>query len=291
MGVPRRSLNELITKYDLHPELRGLDVYVEGELDLVLYGEMTRKSGAGLKLKFYTAKDIDLPSELLESYGLTVGDKQRVCALARYLMGSLSNEHVDVRCIVDQDTDAFFGGGFMTRNLLKTDYSSVEMYLSADPALERFASAFLKNSNRVQLIREVASAAYKQLPLLLCIRLALIDLGKKVEWISVEDQVSRDKGLVGAQYLKKIANKVGEKGFEAKLKAKVDEWVLKVRTLPPKQQVYGKDFIKYLWGRLKKSSRFGSAADESAFAHALALNLDWDDVRAEPLFMALCQQH
>mgnify|MGYP001373265796 CR=1 FL=1 len=82
MTLPRRTINELLTRYDLEPEL--FDIYVEGYfdrdiIDACLYGK------TDINIAIYVIDSIDVGIDVLDKYGLTSGNKQRLIALSKEL--------------------------------------------------------------------------------------------------------------------------------------------------------------------------------------------------------------
>lgn len=102
MNDSRWTLNELLARYELEPELR--DVFVEGSFDREVLSQ--HRFGGCAGRTFYEIDAVDISVGILESYGLTLGNKQRVIALSKQL--SQVSPLAQVVCLVDRDLDHWF---------------------------------------------------------------------------------------------------------------------------------------------------------------------------------------
>jgi hypothetical protein len=100
----RRSIEELLARYELEPSLQ--DVYVEGPTDRALV-ELGLSGLAPVdRLRVYEIDDIDVPGDLLRSKGLPIGNKSRLIALAEELqVATTRNLRGSVVCLADLDFD------------------------------------------------------------------------------------------------------------------------------------------------------------------------------------------
>src|SRR6185312_10424107 len=121
--IPKPTIEELYSKYSLEPSLR--DVYVEGVFDREIFEQCCRIKKIS-DLYFYEIDLVEVSEEFLRESGLTVGNKQKVIALARFL----ANIELDCgyRCIVDRDLDHWLGGMEDVRRLIYTAHCDVESY-------------------------------------------------------------------------------------------------------------------------------------------------------------------
>lgn len=120
-ALERRSITELIARFELEPELD--DVFVEGRFDrevleCCLQGGQARRA-------IYEIDSVDIPASTLTRHGLTDGNKQRVIALARELQ-VISNPNY--LCLVDKDLDHWFGRLETTPGLRWSAYCSIELH-------------------------------------------------------------------------------------------------------------------------------------------------------------------
>ena len=124
-ALPRRTISELITRYELEPDLR--DIFVEGPRDRRFYSWYFRRCG----YKDSEVLEIDLVEitrETLEAYGLGSGNRARVIALALELDSRFTSVLRFVRCIADSDYDFVLASRIWARHLYYTDYTSVDLY-------------------------------------------------------------------------------------------------------------------------------------------------------------------
>lgn len=117
--IERRSIAELEAKYELEPGLD--DIYVEGEFDK----EIIDKAYAEIEKQrpVFFIGDIEVPSELVESHGLTIGNKQRVIALSRVFKDTAGSGPL---FLIDRDLDDITGPDYSHGNLVYSKYSDME---------------------------------------------------------------------------------------------------------------------------------------------------------------------
>ena len=133
ISIPRRTIDELIARYELAPELR--DLFVEGPRDRGFYSWCLEKLGYK-QVTVFEIDAVDIPREVLAFHGLRSGNRSRVIALALELDEQFSLlEHV--RCIADSDFDFIFAFRTFANHLLYTDYSSMDLYSLNDEILEK----------------------------------------------------------------------------------------------------------------------------------------------------------
>lgn len=285
-NAPRRRIAELLALYELEPSVR--DIFVEGHFDAAVYSEIVARSGRHWSKHIIAIDTVDVPATLVKSYGLTVGNKQEVQTLALTLRKELGPNFDRVLCIVDDDTDTFFDDNLeMPSFVISTDYSTIEMYLFSDELLSRFAKMFLQGANREKTMKAAIAQCKAQLPDALCARLALRELSLEIEWIDVGGQLEKD-GFSIEKYLEKLANKGRlSKAKKEGLKTAVARWRVELEKLPTRQKIHGKDFVSFVWQRVKKECRLKGVSDAQVFPAVLALYLDWIGVENEPLFKRL----
>ena len=123
--IPRRTVEEIIARYRLEPNLQ--DLYVEGIGDKNLYGWYLKNTGRNEVLPMEIGS-VDIRRELLESYGLSGGNRNRVIALSLELDRHFPETLSHVRCIADSDFDYVLSSRLTSNHLLYTDYTSVDLY-------------------------------------------------------------------------------------------------------------------------------------------------------------------
>ena len=153
--VLRKPIGELLARYELEPNLR--DVFVEGHLDEVVIRRFLRQS-AITATGIFRIESIDVRDELLvaDERGSQRG---RLMGLARHLDEETDGQ-APARCIVDRDFEALLGAGEpgASRLLLKTDWSTIEMYFFDAGLFDLVLSDYYRvaSLDAVMLIQSIA---------------------------------------------------------------------------------------------------------------------------------------
>lgn len=101
MDNPRRTLEELVTRYQLEPELR--DIYVEGKTDKIFFEWFLKHKGIE-NFAVYEIDTVEIPTQKLLEFGLNDSNRSRAIALAL----EIQNQFVELphfTCIADKDFD------------------------------------------------------------------------------------------------------------------------------------------------------------------------------------------
>jgi hypothetical protein len=186
--IDRRTINELVARYELEPSLN--DVFVEGVFDKEIFS--SAMSGDNKKCAIYDIGTVDVPNRLLSTYDLTEGNKQRVLALAKEL-AKISQECSYI-CLVDKDLDHWFGKLDATKRLRWTQYCAIELHFFCEDFLRHFlvTTCRLKVSNFDKFLQSLTSV----LSYLYAMRLADSKLLLKLKWISFDRSLSRQGDLI-----------------------------------------------------------------------------------------------
>jgi hypothetical protein len=136
LSIPKRDVDELYAKFDLHPDL--IEIYVEGEFDYSIINFYLEEIGAK-SATVVCIDDIDINSRITDAFNLKGGsNKNRVLALASLLDNRYNNRPTNVCCIVDVDLDVMFSNIRDSHHLRYTDYSCMEMYFLSKSIIDRF---------------------------------------------------------------------------------------------------------------------------------------------------------
>lgn len=155
----RRRLDEVIVRYELEPELR--DIFVEGARDSRLIKWFLREKGIE-DCAIYEVSTVEIPTDILSKYNLDEhhnNNRGRVVALALELESALGEQAQQATCIIDSDfdlllseeerfadllsicaeecADIFFVLSLSCSTLLKTDYTSLEIYFWEERYIEK----------------------------------------------------------------------------------------------------------------------------------------------------------
>jgi len=178
----RWSIEELLARYELEPELR--DVFVEGTFD---HDVLTQAySNVSARPTFYEIDVVHVPKDLLVKYGLSLGNKQRIIALAREF-GTLSNS-ARVMCLADRDLDHWFGDLEYAKRLRWTQFCCIENHF----LIPEVVSDVLLTTARVRIkaIESFFISLKEVLKRLYALRLADRELGLGLTWVALRKYLS-----------------------------------------------------------------------------------------------------
>lgn len=128
--LPKRSVAEII--FIAKTEGAINDVYCEGQLDRQVISAFSAHIGKNATL-VCAAEQIEWPEEV-GTYG---GHRGRIL----YLSGKLASEGLRGTCVIDRDLDTIENTTEGNANLVKTDYSCMEMYGLLSDDLKAYLSA------------------------------------------------------------------------------------------------------------------------------------------------------
>lgn len=135
MAIPRRKLNEIITRYKLEPNLD--DIYVEGRSDKRIIEKSLKE--LNISRPVYEIDTVDITDEVLQKYGMSRGEKQEVIALSCELNLEQDSQ---IRMLVDRDMDDHFDAIVHRRGLVYTEHCDLEgVFLSKNLVYELICDA------------------------------------------------------------------------------------------------------------------------------------------------------
>lgn len=236
---PKWTLDDLVTRYDLEPKLR--DVFVEGTFDQEVLHACFKASGDERRI-CYPIDVVDIPSEILRRHALTDGNKQRVMALAIEFDSAV--EGASCKCLVDSDLDYWVGQKITASYLIRTKFTSLDLYFFSEELLKRL----LINSAKAKITDWTAffDSLIGVLKDLYALRLVDSELDLRLKWSSWEKCVERNAAIISFDvndYMKRVllTNK------QAKIRTKFAElfqgWRAKLTT-DPRLCIRGHDFIE-----------------------------------------------
>ena len=133
-GLPRRTIDDLIARYQLEPDLS--DLFVEGPRDRGVYSWYLQNAGCK-HVAVFEIELVDIPPGVLISHGLASGNRARVIALALELDNQFPTVLPYVRCIADSDFNFIFESRIDVNHLLYTDYTSLDLYTYDEDLLKK----------------------------------------------------------------------------------------------------------------------------------------------------------
>jgi hypothetical protein len=136
----RHSIAELITRYELEPDLR--DLYVEGDRDRFLLKWFFKRIGRRGVTVYLIESSVDVPAALLARHG-GHGNRGRIIALCVELASALPNTGKAVRGLIDKDYSEILGTIPTARFLIVTEFSCLECYAIGERTLDKFCHLYL----------------------------------------------------------------------------------------------------------------------------------------------------
>lgn len=276
----RRTIPELINLYELEPEIR--DVWVEGPSDKSIYSWFFNET-VSKRVDVKVIDEANVGSEILEKYGLSSGNKQRVIALAFELDSALRNsECATYTAIADKDSDEFQLSTPYTGSLVYTDFTSVELYFFDEVFLQKFFTLCLglDDIDINQVMAGITNAGEE----LFFFRLASERLSLSLKWVPIDRLLSCNERYVEIN-AGQLCDKLMQKN---KCWFRREEFLSQVENIRAnkksecRNQINGHDFVKLLHWPQKKA--FGAL---SGFERALRGCLEVDYVRQFRLFSVL----
>ncbi|MFJ9541603.1 hypothetical protein ACIRPX_30705 [Streptomyces sp. NPDC101225] len=174
-GEARRTLDELVTLYELEPEVR--DLFVEGRSDRnFLKAHLLNGAGTALCNIYAVSDRVHIPDGELMAAGLMVGERGRILWLAQQLSTRIPG-HSSVALVADKDFASLKADVKEdVHGLFYTDYSSMEAYALNEVTLTKLLRVSLGAPDYISA-SSLISAVKPALIALFLIRLCLRDSG------------------------------------------------------------------------------------------------------------------
>ncbi|MBD2694962.1 DUF4435 domain-containing protein [Anabaena catenula] len=249
----RRTLDELVMRYELEPELR--DIYVEGKTDKLFLEWFLNNRGIK-NVSVYEIDTVDISAERLFKIELKDNNRSRVIALALFL-DQFSETTPHIICIADKDFDWLFEIHYQCRLLFFTDYSCLEMYLFNEQVLNKLLFLSLRISQlKAENILKELSKVLEDLFLiratreLLNIDTDMLDnFGKCCNWDKSKIQFQFDLQTYIEKYSNKCSMSLGEKSIFIQT---MEELRIKAEKLEDaRYKIHGHDFTDVLYLYIK----------------------------------------
>jgi len=244
----RRTIDELIARYCLEPELR--DLYVEGPGEKLLFKWFFKEYGCKEIAVFeIECADVDI---LLNEYCLQPGNRNRVVVLAMELNKSLINDARCLACVADSDFDFVLGRKYNSRYLVYTDYTSIDLYFYSVHILEKL---FLLGIRRIPCdISILMKNLTDVLERIFLIRSTNEKLGWSLRWVDFTRSCSLDGSTVVFDHMGYIEKYLSCNG---RLKDK-EQFILTlegleaVKVKTSKHRIRGHDYIELIGWYISK---------------------------------------
>ncbi len=263
---PQWTIDDLVTRYYLEPALR--DVFVEGYFDQDVLQACLRSAGDDERV-CYPIDSVELPNCMLERYDLTEGNKQRVMALALELDAAV--EDASCKCLVDSDLDLWITSTLTTPYLVRTKFTSLDLYFFTEELLKRLLLTVGKA--KIHDWTQFFESAVSVLKDLYALKLADCELGLCLRWTNWEKCLEKKSSSIEidvVDYATRVllANKRG-RDAEAFIKSFRD-WRGKL-TIDPRLCIRGHDFVEIVSWAIGKFGGKKEFATPDAIEGALLL--------------------
>ena len=123
----KRTIDEIITLYNLEPEMRS--IFVEGVSDKVLIEYYLVKNDISDVTIYEIDSYVDFSSLYSEKDFLKRNNKKKLVELAKTFDSNFPEKLHFVLCIADKDFDEILEQKIQSQHLVYTDYNSLELYL------------------------------------------------------------------------------------------------------------------------------------------------------------------
>ncbi|MDZ8027532.1 MAG: hypothetical protein RMX97_22950 [Nostoc sp. DedQUE11] len=285
----RRTLDELVTRYELEPDLR--DIYVEGRTDKLLI-EWFLDQKQYQNFAVYEIDTVEIPTEFLFKLGLKDNIRSRVIALALYMYDKFSETSLYITCIADKDFDWLFGKEYECDFLLFSDYSCLEMYLFNEVILDKYLRLGLRLSQ--PKAREVLNQISRVLEDLFLIRATNEALELNMTWLKEfggcckldnrDNQIYFDRKNFITKYFNSNSNRSQESKFITKLEELRAKELIDIR-----YKIHGHDFTELLCWYIRPYLRkeIKSSYNSEILAGSLLSCIDAEKLSQERLFQRL----
>jgi hypothetical protein len=294
----KRTLDELVTLYELEPELS--EVITEGRCDAAIVTWFL--GNIGINTQVYCVSDrITVPVAEVVGRGLNSGRKGEVIAAALRVEELSADATRRITFIYDVDDDIIASNTRPTAAcLLRTDYTSMEMYCFADRPIEKLlrvplrAEANLKASAVIDAVREgLLEVGFA--------RLALSRVQRPVAMVRmIERRCTVRSGVLRVDLRKLVSDSLDDAGGTKALGVTLNGLVTEIRQAraqwadgDPRLAIRGHDFSRLLCFYLK--THYGNLFREDrtpyksvqTFQNLLITCLELKDLEGEHLFEAL----
>lgn len=216
----RRKIEELIVRYELEPELD--DLYVEGSFDKELISHFL--STNKIDRAIYEIDSVDVPQSMLNQFGLTSGNKQRVIALAKHLSDSQVN--ANYICLVDKDLDHWFNSLEEIPGLRWSCYCSAELHFLTKEILHAILVVMCKA--KISDIEAYGDSLSQTLSNLYALRLADRAMNLNMNWPDFSRYISFNEGEVSidlSRYCDAVLLSNGKANQKEEFMNCVNQWI------------------------------------------------------------------
>lgn len=277
--VYRRSISELLTRYQFEPTLR--DVYVEGHRDQTLLKWFLLRSKLNGAV-VYSISTVSVPDSVIGPLGVT-GNRGRIIGLCLELDKTLHATAESVRGLIDKDFFDVLEEHHDSRLLWKTDFSCVECYALEVTTIQKFSLLYFARQIEIEHIEKLMEIVVE----VYLLRATKQRLAPQARW--VEDFTrSCAIGVDGPEMDREdFIRRVLQQARGALVRADLDETLEALRrqiATDYRQSVNGHDAIRALSWYAHRIGVPASIYNAEPLQRALLAAVEYEGVARTPLF-------
>lgn len=251
-ALPQIEPDELITKYQLHPNI--IDIIVEGEFDSDFLKNHLASLDSGHCTNVLSIDAVNITDDIVRSFKLkSKSNKNNVIAFALLLAKQIQGNSANAICIVDADCDRITNKIRSENYLHYTDFTCMEMYFFNTATLKKFLT-FTCNLSDVD--RELfISLAERILPVLFAARALNEELSLNVaspSYTSGLSSKSKIESFDSTKYQTVFFSNITSSEKKIKARTRFDEIFSKLPS-DLRHKAHGHDFISllfdFLWNK------------------------------------------
>lgn len=280
----RRTIEELITRYEFEPGLK--DIYVEGIEDKdILEGMIEEYKITGVSV--YEISSIYVPAELGEENN----NRTRLIKLSMKFVGAFCGKSLCLACIIDSDFNYISGHSENNIFLYVTDYANIEMYFFSTRIFEKLNKQCL--GGRMGITTQMINNS--MLPILqslFIIRYINSSSAWRMECLSFEKLISFKNGRLNfnrEEYIKRYLNKNRRLTEIADFQNKIEQ-VSIPDGFDPRCFIHGHDFLNLLRYMLNNICGRKIYEKNEVVFNLLRACADYKDLGQEQMFTTLLRK-
>ena len=284
---PRRTIQELIVRYRLEPDLR--DLYVEGSQDKRIYDWYFKETTNG-NVSVFKIESVEVGQETLDSYCLRGGNRNRIIALALELDRQFPKILPHVRCLADSDFDFLLASRTDAGHLLYTDYTSVDMYTYNRAILGKvLLLVFDQTKPDMQSLMQSMSSTLNELFL---IRASNEALDWRMRFVSFVKSCTFDGALIAfdrSDFLKRLLSSASKTKRRGDFDSSFNQFAA-IKLDDERKAIHSEDYLELLGWYLNKRYQWKDyRRGKRSILPTLIVALDANLLSEETLFTTLDQ--
>lgn len=281
--IPKRTVDELLARYELAPDLH--DVYVEGEFDRRILEWFLSEIGAN-DVKVYEIDTVDIPDDMFIQERGATGNKGRIIALCSELENKIEN-NLKIIGVIDLDFDRVLNREINVNYILLTDYSSIEVYLFKTNVIRKFF--ILAVGRRRNITNHFLEEAIPILRNLYLVRLVKEALMPSMTWIDPSRcfrRIGRELQFDWEEFVRRLLNSNGWPVTEYEFIGKINHY-RELLPADPIHSIHGHDLNLVIRNWINKVLRISPQIRDREILGGLTASVELENLIDEPMFHAI----